>query len=72
MLFVMQSLDNLLPSLASGTTTAVYNVDSCLAEMEDLLSYCNDILCTGSSQCIYFLLVFLSGQLQQACEQCDI
>lgn len=56
----MQSLDNLLPSLGSGTTTATYNVDSCLAEVEDLLSYCNDILCTGTAarQGLHLTLLF--------------
>ena len=43
-----QALDRLLALLNSGAGTAVYNVDSSLAEVEDLLSYCNDILCTGT------------------------
>ena len=42
-----QVLDQLLTLLGSGSATATYNVDSCLAEVEDLLSYCNDILSTG-------------------------
>ena len=45
-----QVLDRLLTLLGSGSTTATYNVDSCLAEVEDLLSYCNDILSTGDRQ----------------------
>lgn len=44
----MQVLDHLLTLLGSGSATATYNVDSCLAEVEDLLSYCNDILSTGA------------------------
>ena len=35
--------------LGGSSPTAIYNVDSCLAEVEDLLSYCNDILCTGDT-----------------------
>lgn len=42
-----QVLDHLLTLLGSASATATYNVDSCLAEVEDLLSYCNDILSTG-------------------------
>ena len=45
--FGEQALDHLLTLLGSGSSTAIYNVDSCLAEVEDLLSYCNDILSTG-------------------------
>ncbi len=45
---VWQVLDHLLTLLGGGSSTAIYNVDSCLAEVEDLLSYCNDILCTGN------------------------
>ena len=78
MLFVMQSLNHLLPSLGSGTTTATYNVDSCLAEVEDLLSYCNDILCTGIAAaqvlppCIFPMLVYhmLAWQVYQAAVTC--
>ncbi len=40
-------LDDLLSLLGGGSSTAIYNVDSCLAEVEDLLSYCNDILSAG-------------------------
>ena len=42
-----QVLDRLLTLLGTASATATYNVDSCLAEVEDLLSYCNDILSTG-------------------------
>ncbi|KAK9820557.1 hypothetical protein WJX72_011634 [[Myrmecia] bisecta] len=52
-----QVLDRLLSSLDTGTSTAAYNVDSSLADVEDLLSYCNDILCTGEK--------FLSSLLLQ-------
>jgi hypothetical protein len=40
-----QNLDRTLSSL--GASSAALTVDSCLADIEDLLSYCNDILCTG-------------------------
>ena len=43
----LQVLDDLLSLLGGGSSTAIYNVDSCLAEVEDLLSYCNDILSAG-------------------------
>ncbi|DBA96507.1 hypothetical protein WJX77_007106 [Trebouxia sp. C0004] len=44
-----QVLDDLLSLLGGGSSTAIYNVDSCLAEVEDLLSYCNDILSAGAN-----------------------
>ncbi|KAA6427346.1 MAG: hypothetical protein FRX49_02011, partial [Trebouxia sp. A1-2] len=44
-----QVLDDLLALLGGGSSTAIYNVDSCLAEVEDLLSYCNDILSAGAN-----------------------
>lgn len=34
-------------SLQQGTSFLVAKVEACLAEVEDLLSYSNDILCTG-------------------------
>ena len=49
MFAVEQVMNHLLTLLGGGSSTAVYNVDSCLAEVEDLLSYCNDILSTGTS-----------------------
>lgn len=43
-----QALHRMLDSLQQGTGFLVAKVDSCLAEVEDLLSYSNDILCTGA------------------------
>ncbi len=43
-----QLLDRQLSSLEAGTSAAAFNLENVLAEVEDLLSYCNDILCTGS------------------------
>lgn len=46
----MQTLDRQLDGLsstASSSTTA--SLDSCLGEIEDLLTYCDDILSTGAS-----------------------
>lgn len=44
----MQALDRQLSSLDAGTTAAAFSMENVLAEVEDLLSYCNDILCTGN------------------------
>ena len=44
-------LDRLLSSWDVGSQTAQGAVESCLAEVEDLLSYCNDVLATGAVQC---------------------
>jgi hypothetical protein len=38
-----------LPKLEEGSSAAAFSMENVLAEVEDLLSYCNDILCTGSS-----------------------
>ena len=46
-----QVLDRLLSSWDVGSQTAQGAVESCLAEVEDLLSYCNDVLATGAVQC---------------------
>ena len=53
-----QVLDDLLLLLGGGSSTAIYNVDSCLAEVEDLLSYCNDILSAGKPACPCLLHTF--------------
>ena len=45
----MQELDELLLELDITSATAAYGIDSCLAEIEDMLSYCNDILSSGST-----------------------
>ena len=55
-----QALDRMLDSLQQGTGFLVAKVDSCLAEVEDLLSYTNDILCTGAHvNCLYCVLFFI-------------
>jgi hypothetical protein len=43
----VQALDRQLSSLEAGTSAAAFSLENVLAEVEDLLSYCNDILCTG-------------------------
>ena len=43
-----QALDKQLPKLEEGSSAAAFSMENVLAEVEDLLSYCNDILCTGS------------------------
>lgn len=45
--FMLQLLDRKLSSLEAGTSAAAYNVEAELTHAEDLLSYANDILCTG-------------------------
>lgn len=40
-------LDRKLSSLEAGTSAAAYSVESRLGDIEDLLSYSNDLLCTG-------------------------
>ena len=44
---VTQVLDRMLGQMDAAAPGSVHSVDSCLAEVEDLLSYCNDILGTG-------------------------
>ena len=44
---VVQRLDAALAALEEGDTSAENAMESALAEVEDLISYCNDILCTG-------------------------
>jgi hypothetical protein len=46
-----QLLDRQLSSLEAGTSAAAFTLENVLAEVEDLLSYCNDILCTGAGTC---------------------
>lgn len=43
----MQTLDRKLSTLEAGTSQAAYGVDSAVADVEDLLSYANDVLNTG-------------------------
>lgn len=43
----MQILDAQLSSIQEGRTVAEHPVEAALAEIEDLLSYCNDILANG-------------------------
>ena len=45
----MQMLDRMLGQMDAAAPGSVHSVDSCLAEVEDLLSYCNDILGTGDT-----------------------
>ena len=47
-LIAWQALDRQLSSLDAGTSAAAFTMENVLAEVEDLLSYCNDILCTGT------------------------
>ena len=46
-IIVIQVLDRMLGQMDAAAPGSVHSVDSCLAEVEDLLSYCNDILGTG-------------------------
>ncbi|BDA41766.1 probable protein CLEC16A homolog at N-terminal half [Coccomyxa sp. Obi] len=55
-----QALDRQLSSLDAGTSAAAFNMENVLAEVEDLLSYCNDILCTGETFLSQLLLQRLS------------
>ena len=48
-LWALQALDRQLPKLEEGSSAAAFSMENVLAEGEDLLSYCNDILCTGDS-----------------------
>lgn len=43
----LQLLDRSLSSLEAGTSKAAYSVETKLGNVEDLLSYSSDILCTG-------------------------
>lgn len=43
-------LDRLLSSWDVGSPQAQGSVESSLAEVEDLLSYCNDVLTTGGRE----------------------
>ncbi|KAK9825468.1 hypothetical protein WJX81_005951 [Elliptochloris bilobata] len=51
-----QALDRQLSSLEAGTSAAAFSLESLLAEVEDLLSYCNDILGTGEPHLAELLL----------------
>ncbi len=42
-------LDRQLSSLEEGSSRVAYSVETSLADIEDLLSYSNDILCTGAT-----------------------
>ena len=44
---LLQTLDRKLSVLEAGTSQAAYSVESELADIEDLLSYANDVLNTG-------------------------
>lgn len=44
----LQRLDSALASVQEGRSTAEHPVEAALAEVEDLLSYCNDIIGTGA------------------------
>ena len=45
-----QMLDRLLSSWDVASPGAQVSVEGCLAEVEDLLSYCNDVLMTGAQR----------------------
>ena len=45
----MQRLDAALAASEEGDANAENAMESALAEVEDLISYCNDILCTGAA-----------------------
>lgn len=46
----LQKLDTALGALEAGTGEAEHHVEAVLAEIEDLMSYCNDIMDTGTAQ----------------------
>ena len=46
---LLQTLDRKLSVLEAGTSQAAYSVESELADIEDLLSYANDVLNTGQT-----------------------
>ena len=46
---ILQALDRQLPKLEEGSSASAFSMENVLAEVEDLLSYCNDILCTGDT-----------------------
>jgi hypothetical protein len=45
---IWQRLDGALASVREGRSTAEHPVEAALAEVEDLLLYCNDIIGTGA------------------------
>lgn len=45
----LQRLDAALADVQEGRTAAEHPVEAALAEVEDLTSYCNDILATGAA-----------------------
>ena len=51
--WALQALDRQLPKLEEGSSAAAFGIENVLAEVEDLLSYCNDILCTGDSHTLW-------------------
>ena len=42
-----QGLDRALSALEAVSAGAEHHVEAALAEVEDLISYCNDIMATG-------------------------
>ena len=47
-MFCLQKLDFALGVVEAGTGEAEHYVEGLLAEVEDLMSYCNDIMDTGA------------------------
>jgi hypothetical protein len=45
----LQALDRLLCCWDIEAAAAPGSAEACLAEVEDALSYCNDVLCAGES-----------------------
>ena len=45
---LLQTLDGALAALEAGTGQVEHHVEAALAEVEDLISYCNDIMDTGA------------------------
>ena len=62
-----QALDRQLSSLEAGTAAAAFSLESLLAEVEDLLSYCNDILGTGTPANPHLCMCFHSGGVVHSC-----
>ena len=50
---LLQRLDGALASVQEGRSTAEHPVEAALAEVEDLLSYCNDIIGTGACRPLF-------------------
>ncbi len=58
----LQALDKQLPKLDVGSSASAFSMENVLAEVEDLLSYCNDILCTGIALLTAGLIQVISQQ----------